>query len=112
MKKTAYVAFALTLGLSAAFATAADQHAGHHAAASASKAAAKSEGEIKKVDKKTGKITIKHGPLANLDMPPMTMAFAVKEPAVLDSLKAGDKIKFVAQKEGRGFQAADVEVVK
>ncbi len=63
-----------------------------------SDAAALSSGEVKKVDKDAGKITIKHGPLANLDMPGMTMVFRVKDPAMLEQVKSGDKIKFVADK--------------
>ncbi|MFZ5462246.1 MAG: copper-binding protein [Pseudomonadota bacterium] len=61
-------------------------------------ASALSDGEVKKVDREAGRLTIKHGPLANLDMPPMTMVFRVKEPAMLDQLKEGDKIKFTAEK--------------
>jgi Cu(I)/Ag(I) efflux system protein CusF len=57
-----------------------------------------SDGEVRKVDKAAKKITIKHGPLANLDMPAMTMVFRVKDPAMLDKVKAGDKVKFEAQK--------------
>src|SRR5437588_8311464 len=57
-----------------------------------------SDGEVRKVDKEAGKITIKHGPLANLDMPGMTMVFRVKDPAMLDRVKEGDKIKFVADR--------------
>lgn len=63
-----------------------------------SAAAAMSEGEIKKVDQEAGKITIKHGPLANLDMPAMTMVFRVKDPAMLGQVQPGDKIKFTADK--------------
>lgn len=47
-------------------------------------AVAASEGEVRKVDKDAKKITIKHGPLQNLDMPAMTMVFQVKDPAMLD----------------------------
>ena len=54
------------------------------------------EGEVRKVDKDAGKITIKHGEIKNLDMPAMTMVFRVKDPAMLDEVKAGDKIKFAA----------------
>ncbi|WP_407928306.1 copper-binding protein [Collimonas silvisoli] len=61
-------------------------------------AAAMSAGEVKKIDKEAGKITIKHGPLANLEMPPMTMVFRVKDPIMLDQVKPGDKINFVAEK--------------
>ena len=57
-----------------------------------------SDGEIKKVDKGAGKITVKHGPLVNLDMPPMTMVFKVKDAAMLDQVKAGDKVKFIVEK--------------
>jgi Cu/Ag efflux protein CusF len=56
-----------------------------------------SSGEVKKVDKSTGKVTIKHGPLKNIGMDAMTMVFRVKEPSMLDQVKAGDKINFVAE---------------
>ena len=79
--------------------------AGHeHATAAPTKAASttavqpQSDGEIKKVDKEAGKITVKHGRLANLDMAPMTMVFKVKDPAMLEQVKAGDKVKFTAEK--------------
>ena len=61
-----------------------------------------SEGEVKKVDKDAGKLTIKHGPLANLGMPAMTMVFHVGDPAMLDQVAPGDKITFLAEKVG-GF---------
>ncbi|MDR0246642.1 MAG: copper-binding protein [Burkholderia sp.] len=56
-----------------------------------------SHGEIRKVDTAAGKLTIKHGPLENLGMDGMTMAFKVKDPAMLSQVKAGDKIDFVAE---------------
>ncbi len=52
------------------------------------------DGEIRKVDKEAGKLTIKHGEIRNLEMPPMTMVYQVKEKAMLDKVQAGDKIKF------------------
>jgi Cu(I)/Ag(I) efflux system protein CusF len=51
-------------------------------------------GEIRKIDKDAGKVTIKHGEIRNLEMPAMTMAFPVKEKALLDKVQVGDKIKF------------------
>ena len=78
-------------------------HDSHHPAA------ALSEGEVRKVDKDAKKITIKHGPLANLDMPPMTMVFQVKDPAMLDKVKAGDKVKFQAEKAGSAFTVTLIE---
>ncbi|MGH8807678.1 MAG: copper-binding protein, partial [Noviherbaspirillum sp.] len=59
--------------------------------------ASMSDGEIKKVDKQTRKITIKHGPLVNLNMPPMTMVFTVVDAAMLDRVKPGEKVRFVAE---------------
>ena len=55
-------------------------------------------GEVRKIDKTQGKITIRHGPLTTLDMPAMTMVFRVKDPAMLDQVREGDKIKFVAER--------------
>jgi len=57
-----------------------------------------SDGEIKKIDKQAGKITVKHGPLANLDMPSMTMVFRVMDSGMLEQVKAGDKVKFTVKK--------------
>jgi Cu/Ag efflux protein CusF len=61
---------------------------------------AMSEGEVRKVDKDAKKITIKHGEIKNLAMPPMTMVFQVKDPALLDQLKPGDKVRFEATDSG------------
>lgn len=75
-------------------------------------AASMSEGEIRKIDKEAGKVTIKHGPLTNLDMPAMTMIFRVKDSAMLDQVKVGDKISFVADKVGGQFTVMQVDVQK
>ena len=58
---------------------------------------AMSTGEVKKVDKGAGKMTIRHGEIKNIGMDAMTMVFRVKDPAMLDQVKAGDKIAFVAE---------------
>lgn len=71
-----------------------------------------SDGEVRKVDKSARKITIKHGPLANVDMPAMTMVFQVKDPAMLDKVKAGDKVKFQAEKIGGGYAVTKIERVE
>ncbi|MEW6444734.1 MAG: copper-binding protein [Pseudomonadota bacterium] len=55
------------------------------------------DGEVRKVDKSAGKITIKHGPLPNIGMGAMTMVFRPQDPALLDQLKAGDRIRFRAE---------------
>ena len=56
-----------------------------------------SEGQVRKIDKENGKLTIKHGPLVNLDMPAMTMVFHVQDPAMLDEVKVGDSVRFRAE---------------
>jgi Cu/Ag efflux protein CusF len=70
------------------------------------------EGEIRKVDKDAKKITLKHGPIPNLDMPAMTMVFQVKDTAMLDAVKAGDKVKFEAQKIGGAYTVTSIEKAK
>jgi Cu(I)/Ag(I) efflux system periplasmic protein CusF len=73
-------------------------------------AADMSDGEVRKVDKAQAKVTLKHGEIKNLDMPPMTMVFVVKDKAALDTLKVGDKVKFVATKEGGTYTVTEIRV--
>jgi Cu(I)/Ag(I) efflux system protein CusF len=56
------------------------------------------KGEVVKVDKAAGKVTLKHGPIKKLDMDSMTMVFRVADPAMLDKMKAGDRIEFEADR--------------
>lgn len=77
-------------------------HASHHAAAGASASVDMTEGEIRKVDKTAGTMTIKHGEIKNLGMPPMTMVFKAKNPALLDKVKPGDKVRFTAEQTTAG----------
>ena len=72
-----------------------DAHAGHGAMQSTPEAGLV-DGMVKRIDKPAGKVTVSHGPLTNLNMPPMTMVFRVKEAAWLDRMQAGEKIRFVA----------------
>ncbi|MGJ7507200.1 copper-binding protein [Variovorax sp. GT1P44] len=61
-----------------------------------------SEGEVRKVDKESATVTLKHGPLTNLDMPGMTMIFKVGDNRMLDAVQTGDKVRFRAEMvEGR-----------
>jgi len=75
-------------------------------------AADMTDGEIKKVDKSTKKITIKHGDIKSLDMPGMTMVFQVKDPAMLDMVKTGDKVKFKAEKADGAIVVTEMQVAK
>ena len=67
------------------------------------------EGEVRKIDKEQGKITLKHGAIKNLDMPGMTMVFRVKDAAMLDQVKEGDKVGFTADKIGGQFTVTGIE---
>lgn len=89
-----------------------NDHTAHHAAPAAASAQAMSDGEVRKVDKETGKITLRHGPIPNIGMPNMTMVFGVRDPAFLDRVKAGDKVKFTADKVDGVYTVTDIDVVK
>jgi Cu/Ag efflux protein CusF len=92
----------------------ATDHASHHGTAPDSVAQAQSlaDGEVRKVDKDAKKLTIKHGPIPNLDMPTMTMVYRVADPAMLDQVKAGDIIKFQAEKIDGAFTVTKIEAAK
>jgi Cu(I)/Ag(I) efflux system protein CusF len=70
------------------------------------------EGEIRKVSKDTGKVTIKHGPIKSMDMPPMTMVFTAKDPAMLDKVAVGDKVRFVVVDEGGKMLVTEIQPAK
>lgn len=74
-------------------------------AASAVAQAAMVNGEVKKIDESAGKITLKHGPIKNLDMDEdgMTMIFRVQDPAMLKQVKVGDKVQFEAERTTAGI---------
>ncbi|MCM2326414.1 MAG: copper-binding protein [Lysobacter sp.] len=97
MKREWILAAALAAGLAPVAATAAD------APARSSAAAGLSAGEVRKVDREAKKVTIKHGPIENLKMPPMTMVFRVKEAAMLDGLQAGSPVRFRAEEAEGGY---------
>jgi uncharacterized cupredoxin-like copper-binding protein len=78
-------------------------------AAPAAAAAELTEGEVRKVDKDGKKLTLKHGPLKNLDMPGMTMVFQVKEDTMLDKVQPGDKVRFLAEKIDGKFTVTKLE---
>ena len=73
-------------------------HTARHPSAAASAPASMSDGEVRKIDKAQGKVTLRHGPIQNLEMPGMTMVFKVADPKLLDGLKEGDKIRFAADR--------------
>jgi len=67
------------------------------------------EGEVRKVDKEAGKVTLKHGEIKNLEMPGMTMVFQVKDPALLEKIKAGDLVSFTVDKVNGAYTVLSIE---
>ncbi len=101
------IALASTLVVPALAQQKAEDHGAHHPAAVAN-AADMTDGEIRKVDRDAKKLTIRHGEIKNLAMPPMTMVFQVKDVALLGNLKAGDKIRFVAENSASGLVVTEI----
>lgn len=105
--------FALSLALLGALGTAhADQEASASTNESSAAEPAMADGEIRKVDMDAGKITIKHGELKNLSMPPMTMVFRAKDAGMLQQVKSGDKVRFVADKVNGQFTVMQIELAQ
>ena len=61
------------------------------------------DGEVTRVDKPGARITLKHAGIRSLDMPPMTLAFRVADPKMLDNVNVGDKVRFAAEKSSGGY---------
>ncbi len=97
MLKTRLIAAAVAVVLAAPLAA---QETGH------------SSGEVRKIDKDASKVTLRHGPIEELKMPGMTMVFQVRDKAMLDQLKEGERIKFVASREGGAFVLKSFEPEK
>jgi Cu/Ag efflux protein CusF len=70
------------------------------------------EAEVRKIDKDAKKVTLKHGPIKNLDMPSMTMVFQVRDMALFDKLTMGEKIMFTAEQLQGAFVVTGVEKVE
>ncbi len=68
-----------------------------------------SQGEVRKIDAAAQKITLRHGPIANIGMPPMTMVFGVRDAALLEGVKAGDKVNFVVEQQGTQFVVTELK---
>lgn len=88
------------------------QTATEGATSSARQAMAQTAGEIRRVDLEGGKVTIKHGEIKNLEMPPMTMVFVAKDRNQLTHLKVGDKVNFVVVNEAGKFIATEIQTAQ
>ena len=69
-------------------------------------------GEVQLVDKKARTITLRHDEIRNVQMPAMTMVFGVRDPALLDKVKAGDKVKFKVESINGAPTVTVIEVSK
>jgi Cu(I)/Ag(I) efflux system protein CusF len=78
----------------------------------AATAAEPTEAEVRKVDLAARKITLKHGEIKNLEMPPMTMVFQVPDPALLGGIKVGDKVRFTADKVNGAYTVLTLQPAK
>ncbi len=74
-------------------------------------ASAQADGEVRKVDRDAKKVTLKHGPIANLDMPAMTMVFQVRDAQLFDRLAVGSKIRFSAEQLQGAYVVTAVDAV-
>ena len=84
----------------------------HHKPAATAGVDEMTDGEVRKVDLDAGKVTLKHADIKSLDMPAMTMIFAVKDKAMLEKLKAGDKIRFKVVNDGGKFTLTEIHPAK
>lgn len=100
---------ACLLGSLAFSVQASDEHSGHKGHGAAQASTSMSQGEVRKIDAANQKITLRHGPIANIGMPPMTMVFQVRKPEQLDGLKVGDKVQFVADKQGSQYGVSELQ---
>jgi Cu/Ag efflux protein CusF len=66
-------------------------------------------GEVQKVDTANNRITIKHGEIKHLDMPPMSMVFRVRDPKLLEGVAAGDRVRFVAEKIDGNYTVTGIQ---
>lgn len=113
--KSVLLAAALSLVAAApAWGQAGHDHGGHTMAAPAKAGTGQVDnfGEVRRVNADTKKITIAHGPLKAFDMPAMTMAFPVKDPALLAKVKQGDKVRFGLEKAGEDLVITRIETAK
>lgn len=106
-------------------AASADGHDSHHPATTAATPAAQgtpgnapadqselSEGEITRWDARTLKVTLRHGEIKNLGMPPMTMVFRVNDASMLAPFRPGDKVRFRVEQKSTGYFITRMETAR
>lgn len=86
------------------------QSAMNYSKMESAQAPAMTDGEVKKVDAASGKVTIKHGDIKHLEMPGMTMVFTAKDKVILSNIKPGDQVRFMVVSEGGKMVVTDIRV--
>ena len=120
MKSISTALTALLMGAAFASPVVAQDHSNHGSAANTSAAAAPAPdaaavmtaGEITRVDTRTGKLTIRHEEIKNLDMPPMTMVFGLKDAAQAAQFKPGDKVRFHVEDNNGALTITRIEAAQ
>lgn len=87
-------------------------YAGPASPPAAQASVAMSDGVVRRIDAANGKLTLRHGPLVNLDMPAMTMVFRVQRPELLKSVKVGDTVKFHAEEINGALTVTAIQAVR
>jgi Cu(I)/Ag(I) efflux system protein CusF len=105
----AVIGVALTLA-----APALAQHSGHGSGSPTAPAAELpwAEAEVRRVDREAGKLSLRHGEIRNLEMPPMTMVFSVQNRSVLEGLQPGDRIRFTADQIQGAYTVLKLEKLR
>ncbi|MCV2363291.1 copper-binding protein [Paucibacter sp. DJ1R-11] len=85
---------------------------GAHSTHAADMMEGQGEGEVRKIDRAGKKLTLKHGEISGMDMPPMTMVFTVKEAALLDRFKVGDPVRFKVTRQGASLLITELEAAR
>jgi Cu/Ag efflux protein CusF len=113
MKQTRLLLTAGAIALSSLFCGAALAQASLQPhAADASAKPDLTDGEVRKIDKEAGKLTLRHGEIKHLDMPPMTMVFVAKDKTILDQVKAGDKVRFMVVHENGQMIVTEIQPIR
>ncbi|SDH12690.1 Cu and Ag efflux protein CusF [Pseudomonas benzenivorans] len=82
------------------------------ASTSAEAAVPMSQGEVRKIDLAAQRITLRHGPIQSVGMPPMTMVFGVREAALLEGVKVGDQVNFQVEMQGNRMVVTELHVAQ
>lgn len=84
-------------------------HATHHTTSSAPAALPWTEAEVRRIDAVNGKVSLRHGPIVNLDMPPMTMVFQMRDASQLQGIAPGARVRFTVDQINGQYTVLQLE---